>query len=48
MLPSIEEAIKELEIAEKMNPGPWVKHSMNVGIAAYTPFTPFKVKYPMR
>lgn len=34
MLPSIDEAIKELEIAEKLNPGPWVKHSMNVGIAA--------------
>ena len=34
MLPSIDEAIKELEIAEKLNPGPWVKHSMNVGVAA--------------
>ena len=34
MLPSIDEAIKELEIAEKLNPGPWVKHSMNVGLAA--------------
>ncbi len=34
MLPSIDEAIKELEIAEKLNPGPWGKHSMNVGLAA--------------
>jgi hypothetical protein len=34
MLPSIDEAIKELEIAEKLNPDPWVKHSMNVGVAA--------------
>ena len=34
MLPSIDETIKELEIAEKLNPGPWVKHSMNVGLAA--------------
>jgi hypothetical protein len=34
MLPSIDEAIKELEIAEKLNPRPWVKHSMNVGLAA--------------
>ena len=34
MLPSIDEAIKELEIAEKLNSGPWVKHSMNVGVAA--------------
>ena len=34
MLPSIDEAIKELEIAEKLNPGPWVKLSMNVGLAA--------------
>ena len=34
MFPTVEEAQKELEIAETMNPGPWVKHSMNVGIAA--------------
>lgn len=34
MLPSIEDAFKELKIAEKMNPGPWIKHSENVGIAA--------------
>ena len=34
MLPSIDEAIKELEIAGKLNPGPWVKHSMNVGVTA--------------
>ena len=34
MLPTIEEAKKELEIAENLNPGPWTKHSLNVGIAA--------------
>ena len=34
MLPNIEEAEKELQIAGELNPGPWVKHSMNVGIAA--------------
>lgn len=34
MFPTIEEARKELELAEKLNPGPWVKHSINVGIAA--------------
>lgn len=34
MLPTIEEALKELEIAEQRNPGPWVKHSINTGIAA--------------
>ena len=34
MLPTIEEAMHELELAEKLNPGPWVKHSINVGIAA--------------
>ena len=34
MLPTIEEAKKELEIASQLNPGPWVKHSLNVGIAA--------------
>ena len=31
MLPTIDEALKELEIAEKRNPGPWIKHSMNTG-----------------
>lgn len=34
MLPSIKEAEKELEIAGELNPGPWTKHSINVGIAA--------------
>lgn len=34
MLPTIEEAEKELKLAEEFNPGPWVKHSVNVGIAA--------------
>lgn len=34
MLPSKEEALRELRIAGEMNPGPWVKHSENVGIAA--------------
>lgn len=34
MLPTIDEAEKELQIAGEMNPGPWVKHSLNVGIAA--------------
>ena len=34
MLPSIIDAEKELQIAETLNPGPWVKHSLNVGIAA--------------
>lgn len=34
MLPTIEEAKKELQLAEILNPGPWVKHSLNVGIAA--------------
>lgn len=34
MLPTEEEALKELEIAGERNPGPWVKHSINVGIAA--------------
>ncbi|MBO5055695.1 MAG: HDOD domain-containing protein [Lachnospiraceae bacterium] len=34
MLPTIEEALKELHIAGELNPGPWVKHSENVGIAA--------------
>ncbi len=34
VLPTIDEAIKELEMDEKLNPGPWVKHSMNVGVVA--------------
>lgn len=34
MLPSIDEALNELKIAGEMNPGPWIKHSENVGIAA--------------
>lgn len=34
MLPTIAEAEKELQIAGEMKPGPWVKHSLNVGIAA--------------
>ncbi len=34
MLPTIKEAKKELEIAGNLNPGPWTKHSLNVGIAA--------------
>ena len=34
MLPTIEEAKKELLIAGEMNPGPWVGQSLNVGIAA--------------
>lgn len=34
MLPTKEEAEKELQIAGELNPGPWVKHSLNVGIAA--------------
>lgn len=34
MLPTIEKAEKELQIAGELNPGPWIKHSLNVGIAA--------------
>ncbi len=34
MLPTAEEAMRELKLAEELNPGPWVKHSVNVGIAA--------------
>ncbi|MBE5874753.1 MAG: HDOD domain-containing protein [Lachnospiraceae bacterium] len=34
MLPTKEEAEKELQIAGELNPGPWVKHSLNTGIAA--------------
>lgn len=34
MLPLFEEAKKELDIASQLNPGPWIEHSINVGIAA--------------
>lgn len=34
MLPTKEEAEKELQLAGELNPGPWIKHSINVGIAA--------------
>ena len=34
MLPTKEQALEELRIAGEMNPGPWVKHSENAGIAA--------------
>lgn len=34
MLQSAQVALEELNIAGRMNPGPWVKHSENVGIAA--------------
>ena len=34
MLPTAEEAIRELRYAETVNPGPWVNHSINTGIAA--------------
>ena len=34
MLPTVDEAKKELEIAAQLNLGPWIKHSLNVGIAA--------------
>ena len=34
MLPTVDEALIELKLAEELNPGPWVKHSINVGIAA--------------
>lgn len=34
MLPTMEEAKKELEIASQLNPGPWIGHSLNVGVAA--------------
>lgn len=33
MLPTKKQALEELKIAGEMNPGPWVKHSENVGIA---------------
>lgn len=34
MLPTRLEAEKELELAGKLNPGPWVEHSLHTGRAA--------------
>lgn len=34
MLPTVEEAKRELDIAAGLNPGPWIGHSLNAGIAA--------------
>ena len=34
MLPTVEQALCELKLAEELNPGPWVQHSIHVGIAA--------------
>lgn len=34
MFPDKKIAIEELEIAEKLNPGPWIKHVLNVADAA--------------
>ena len=34
MLPTVNEALYELKLAGELNPGPWVMHSMNVGISA--------------
>ena len=34
MLPTVDEALNELKLSEEMNPGLWVGHSVNVGIAA--------------
>ncbi len=34
MFPSIHQAEEELRLAGEMNPGPWVKHCINVGLAA--------------
>ena len=34
MLPTIDQAMQELKTAEGLNPGPWVKHCVNTGIAA--------------
>ncbi len=34
MLPTKEIAEQELQMAGELNPGPWTKHSINVGIAA--------------
>ncbi len=34
MLPTVDEALYELKMAGERNPGPWTKHSENVGLAA--------------
>ncbi len=34
MLPDLKTAQAELELAGTLNPGPWIKHSENVGLAA--------------
>ena len=34
MLPTRDEAMRELKLAGELNPGPWVMHSVNTGIAA--------------
>ncbi|MDD3410959.1 MAG: HD domain-containing protein [Eubacteriales bacterium] len=34
LLPTLEEAVSELETAGTMNPGPWTAHSRNAGLAA--------------
>lgn len=34
MIPTREEAERELELAGELNPGPWIKHSINTGLAA--------------
>ncbi len=34
MIPTREEAKRELKLAGELNPGPWVDHSMNAGLAA--------------
>ncbi len=34
MIPTISQAEVELHLAGELNPGPWVRHSVNVGIAA--------------
>ena len=35
MLPTPDVAMRELKLADELNPGPWVKHSVNTGIAAW-------------
>ena len=35
MLPNKTQAEEELYLAETMNPGPWIKHSFNTGLAAH-------------
>lgn len=34
MLPTKEQALQELTVAGRLNPGPWIQHSINVGLAA--------------